>query len=206
MSFKVSGDFAKKLDRWAELLESSKVIVKHASQAQAEVALTLIGEGFASEQDPYGKRWAPKKKPDGRKVLHGDTTRLRNGWHVAKSGMGGWQVDPGVEYAAYHQEPRGNSRPQRRMVPDSARGLPREWAEEFEAVAVAVAIDHFAEAAASSKPKTKKRTKSPPVSAIVQTSSSSSSGTRRRTRRRSSGSAFATLRRLRSLAKRAGVL
>lgn len=191
MAFKVSGDFAKKLDRWAELLESSKVIVRHTSQAQAEVALTLISEGFQHEQDPYGKRWAPKKKPDGRKVLHGETTRLRNGWHVAKAGMGGWQVDPGVDYAAYHQAPRGNSRPTRRMVPDSARGLPKEWAVEFEAVAMAEAIDHFKEAAGSAKPKTKKRTRSAPA-----TTASSSS---RKTSRRKTGSRRQP-RRLRTLA------
>jgi len=158
VAFKVSGDFQKKFDRWRELLDKAEVIVKHTSRAQAEVAVTLIGEGFDNESDPYGKRWAAKKTDDGRKVLHGETTRLRNGWHVASSDKGGFQVDPGVEYAAYHQEPRGNSRPQRMQVPDS-RGLPNEWADEFRAVAMAEAIDHFAEAANDTKPRIKKRSK-----------------------------------------------
>lgn len=199
MAFKVSGDFAKKLDRWAELLESSKVIVRHTSQAQAEVALTLIGEGFQHEQDPYGKRWAPKKKPDGRKVLHGETTRLRNGWHVAKAGMGGWQVDPGVEYAAYHQAPRGNSRPTRRMVPDSARGLPKEWAEELAAVALAEAVDHFAEAGGV-KPKVKKRTSN------TAGSIEADEGRRKKRRGMTIGGFIRRLQRIRALARRAGVL
>lgn len=157
---KVSGDFAKQLDRWAELLGESKVIVEQTSRVQAEVALTLIGETFENETDPYGEKWDLKKVDDGRKVLHGETTRLRNGWHVVSTSMSGWRVDPAVEYAAYHQEPRGNSRPQRMMVPSRSRGLPKEWAEEFEAVAMAACHDHFAAAADGSKPNVKRVRKS----------------------------------------------
>lgn len=203
MAFKVSGDFAKKFDRWQELLNSASVIVRHTSEAQAEVALTLIGEGFDNEADPYGRGWESKQVDDGRKILHGETTRLRNGWHVAKATDGGWQVDPGVEYAAYHQEPRGDSRPTRRMVPDASLGLPKEWAEEFEAVAIAEAMEHFDEAADGPKPRVKKRTSNKAFSSIEP---ANDRGTRRRTRGGSLGSMIRTLRRIRSLARRSGVL
>jgi hypothetical protein len=203
MAIKVSGDFKKQFDRWRELLDSASVIVRHTSEAQAEVALTLIGEGFDRETDPYGRKWASKKKDDGRKILHGETTRLRNGWHVSKSTKGGWQVDPGVEYAAYHQEPRGGSRPTRRMVPDASLGLPKEWSEEFEAVAIAEAMTHFAEAADGSKPAVKKRTSNKAFTGIE---AANDRGSRRRTRGGSLGGMLRQLRRLRSLAKKSGVL
>lgn len=188
MAVKVSGDFAQKMDRWAQLLESSSVIVRHTSQVQAEVALTLIGEGFDRETDPYGRRWEPKKKPDGRKTLHGETTRLRNGWHITRSSMGGWQVDPSVEYAVFHQEPIGNARPTRRMVPSTALGLPAEWKREFRAVAIAAAIEHFKEAAASVVPKFMKRTRSAPTGASAPASKP----------QKKRGGVIRTLRRLRS--------
>jgi phage gpG-like protein len=194
---KISGDFAKALDRWAELLEDSKVIVEQTSRVQAEVALTLIGETFEHETDPYGEKWDPKQVDDGRKVLHGETTRLRNGWHVVQTSMSGWRVDPAVEYAAYHQEPRGNSRPQRMMVPSRSRGLPKEWAEEFEAVALAVCHDHFAAAADGSKPKHKKPAKESPDGGGV--------GPGSRSRRKRRGGSFG-LRDLKRLARRVGVI
>jgi phage gpG-like protein len=156
MSVKVSGNFAKKLDRWAELLRDAEVIVRRTSQAQAEVSVTLVGEGFESEQDPYGTRWEPKKVDDGRKVLHGETSALRTGWHVASVGKDGFQIAPSVEYAAYHQSPRSGSRPQRMMVPSGIKGLPREWVKEFEAVALAEAAIHFQEAA-NGKPRKGRR-------------------------------------------------
>lgn len=153
MSFKLTGDFARKLERWQQLLRSSDAIVTHTSRAQAEVALTLIGEGFQDETDPYGDRWKPKQKPDGRKVLHGETSRLRTGWHIESAGKNSWQVAPSVPYAAYNQ-------PTRMQVPSASRGLPDEWAKEFEAVAVAEAIHHFAETATGPAPSHKKRTRS----------------------------------------------
>lgn len=187
--FKTSGDFEKKLDRWAELLQTASVIVKHTSRAQAEVALTLIGEGFEDETDPYGRKWDKKKRDDGRKVLHGKTSRLRTGWHVSKVGNNGFTVDPSVPYAAYHQAPRGGSRPKRMQVPSAERGIPREWAEEFKNVAIAEALTHFAEAADGPAPKHKKRTHSP--AAANDNARAPSKGTRKRRGLR-------TLRRLRS--------
>ena len=181
MSFKVSGDFAAKMDRWAELLNTASVIVKHTSKAQAEVALTLIGEGFEDETDPYGRKWAKKKTPDGRKVLHGETSRLRTGWHVAKAGADGWRVDPSVPYAAFNQAPRGGSRPARMQVPSSSRGLPREWAKELKAVAIEEALTHFAIAADGTAPSHTKKTRSAPAAA---SGGSRSSGGKRRAGRR----------------------
>ncbi len=125
------------------------------SKVAAEVSLTLIGEGFEDERDPYGEKWAEKKQPDGRKVLHGETTRLRNGWHVVGSDASGFEVAPSVDYAGYHQSGTSRMVP-RKMVPDASRGLPKEWADEFKAIAMATAINHFGVAANGSAPSHKR--------------------------------------------------
>lgn len=199
MAVKVSGDYAKKLDRWQQLLNASSVIVKHASRAQAEIAITLIGEGFEDETDPYGRRWKKKQADDGRKILHGETSRLRTGWHV-KATQSGWRVDPSVEYAAYHQAPRKKSRPRRMMVPSAARGIPSEWAKEFEAVAVAEAMEHFGAAANGSKPKVKTR-----KVASAAAASSGGSSKKRRGGTRTIGGFVRKLKQIRALARKAGI-
>ncbi len=184
---KVSGDFAAKMTRWAELLESSKLIVSTMSKVAAEVSLTLIGEGFENETDPYGEKWASKKTPDGRKVLHGETTRLRNGWHVTGSDASGFEVAPSVDYAGYHQSGTSKMVP-RKMVPDASRGLPKEWADEFKAIAMATAINHFGSAANGAAP-THKR---------PETSSGGGGGGGSRKRATSTKRGLKTLKRLRT--------
>jgi hypothetical protein len=137
-AYKVSGNAQDKLLSWAGLMRESHILVEAQSEALAEVMIALIAEGFNKERDPYGRKWAKKKKPDGRKVLHGETTRLRNGWHV-KSNRRGFRVAPSVTYAAHHQAPRFGRRPTRMMVPSGSRGLPRRWRDEMATVAIAVA-------------------------------------------------------------------
>jgi phage gpG-like protein len=128
---------------WVGLMKDAHTLVEVQSQALAETMIELIGEGFNAERDPYGRRWAPKKKPDGRKVLHGETSRLRNGWHVVSARRRGFHVAPSVEYAAYHQAPRFGRRPTRMMVPTPGLGLPRKWQADMTAVAIACARIHF---------------------------------------------------------------
>lgn len=159
MTIKTSGNFAQKLDRWSQLLETSDMLVSSMSRIQSEVALTLIGEEFETETDPYGEHWAPKKSDDGRKILHGETTRLRNGWHVVGSDASGFEVAPSVDYAGFHQS--GTSKMvARKMVPTASRGFPREWVNEFKAVATAQFVKHFGLAANGTAPNYKHPTSS----------------------------------------------
>lgn len=146
---KVSGNGAKKLDDWAKLMRSGETLVEMQSEALAETMITLIGEGFNRERDPYGRKWAKKKKPDGRKVLHGETSRLRNGWHVVRGRRRGFSVAPSVDYAAPHQAPRRSpktnelKRPVRMMVPVTSLGLPKSWQRDMNAVAIGIAKAFF---------------------------------------------------------------
>lgn len=135
----VKGDFGK-LAGWEALLKNVDAVLPATSAALAEATINLIQDGFDRGTDPYGKPWKPKKKADGRGALHGETGRLRTGWHRTKAGAGEFEVAPSVEYAAPHQSPKrraggGLKRPRRMMVPTGSRGLPESWAEAYKDVA-----------------------------------------------------------------------
>lgn len=80
---------------------------------------------FATQRDPYGKRWKRKQKSDGRPVLTGETRQLRRniGKRVTASGF---EVSADTDYASFHN--RGTRHiPQRKIFPVPKRGLPRDW-------------------------------------------------------------------------------
>lgn len=137
----VTGDFGK-LEAFEKLLDSGDAMLPPMSRAMAEEVIDLTKQRFREERDPYGQPWAPKKRPDGRKVLSGPTSRLKGGWHVKEADGGGFTIAPSVAYAAPHQAPRRSPitgllrRQRRRMVPDAAQGLPESYAEALEEVAL----------------------------------------------------------------------
>ena len=99
----------KKLANVAKVLD----IVSHSV---SEEILNLIRQTFVDETDPYGRRWRPKQRRDGRKTLSGRTGRLKNSWHVQKADSTGFVIATDVKYAAYHQAGAGRL-PRRMMVP-----------------------------------------------------------------------------------------
>ena len=132
-----TGDFHK-LKEWEALFKTAPELMGPLSQDAAEETLLLVQETFRRQSDPYGIRWPPKKRSDGRAVLTGKTSRLRSGWHIERRGKFAWAIAPSVKYAAAHQDPRPRSGwgkrpgsmtqlPRRAMVP--YRGLPDEWRE-----------------------------------------------------------------------------
>lgn len=139
---KVEGNGARVIADWRKIFEDSDESMRMASRAMAEEMLGLTFERFRAETDPYGKRWKPKKRRDGRKTLSGKTSRLKGGWHIVRCDGGGWMIAPSVAYAAPHQKPGVNPatgspyRPRRMMVPDSALGLPAEYDKALEEAAV----------------------------------------------------------------------
>jgi phage gpG-like protein len=139
----VTGNGPAKMLDWIGLMKNSHILIEVQSQALAEVMITLVAEGFNRERDPYGRKWAKKKKPDGRMVLHGKTSRLRNGWHVVSARRRGFHIAASVEYAAYHQAPRFNRRPARMMVPTPALGIPKSWQRDMTPVAIGIAKAYF---------------------------------------------------------------
>lgn len=124
----VRGDFAK-LGRLITKLEAAARgdILTDLNRNLAEEAIELIREGFSSESDPYGSKWAALKYRSGR-ILQ-DTGRLRSGFKVSKVTKRGFRVSASVTYASYHQGGTKRGLPARRMVPD--RGLPAKWKSSF---------------------------------------------------------------------------
>lgn len=73
----------------------------------AEDAIGLIKDGFRTQTDPYGEPWAPKKYPDGRMALSGETSRLKNGWKPSRRDSDSVTITPSVDYAHHHQSGTG---------------------------------------------------------------------------------------------------
>lgn len=127
----LTGDF-QKLAKWANAigeLESPKLRFQVADE-MADATLGLVAQGFARQSDPYGKPWAPKKKPDGRPILRGKSGKLAQ----FKKGVvspSGFRCDMGAPYGVFHQS--GTSRMRaRKMVPD--RRLPRTWSSAYQEI------------------------------------------------------------------------
>lgn len=107
ISTKVYGDYAT-LDKWIRRfgeLASGKAMLD-VSRDMAKATLELIDQGFEKQQDPFGNPWKPKKEPDGRRILHGKTGKLRR-WNVQFADMGGFKVASKAPYAGVHQNGSG---------------------------------------------------------------------------------------------------
>lgn len=138
MRFKVDGDF-EKLEDWEKAFASADKLLGTMSRDMAEELVGLVKERWRKQADPYGQKWKPKKKRDGRQILVGKTARLKGGWHVKRASRGGFTIAPSVDYAGFHQTGT-KFIPPRRMVPTKARGLPREWRNNLNEIIQ----DHFA--------------------------------------------------------------
>jgi hypothetical protein len=131
----LTGDFGK-LARWTRKfgdLSDSRAAFEIAD-GMAEAALGLVAEGFSREADPFGNRWAPKKRDDGRRILRGETNRLIQ-FRKQFVNQHGFRVTSLAPYARYHQSGtrRMVARP---MVPRGNR-LPAKWSSEFRGVFIA---------------------------------------------------------------------
>lgn len=141
MSLTITGDFAK-LSEWQKTIETTPSVLADISRIGAEELLDLVQQGFDAESNPYGDRWKPKKRDDGRAILVGKTARLRRGWHTKKSDKGGFTIAPSVSYAAFHQ--RGTKRMSKRMmVPQRSSGLPPKWKQALIEVNALVMREHL---------------------------------------------------------------
>lgn len=139
MSIKLKGDFGKLRD-WKRRFGGAAVDqAKRAVLANVgEEVLELIAEGFAKEQAPSGRSWAPLKVRAGR-ILQ-DTGRLRSSFHRKAISSVSVTIGPGVTYARFHQDGtrRMVARP---MVPDGK--LPQKWSIRIERVAKEALADAF---------------------------------------------------------------
>jgi hypothetical protein len=130
-----SGDMGK-IARWSSAISKldSLGFRFQVADTLSDVSLGLVAEGFARETDPFGRRWAPKKRPDGRRILRGETNRLVQ-FRKAFVNQHGYRIESRAPYGHYHQT--GTSRMvARKMTPDGR--LPPRWASELRSAAIAM--------------------------------------------------------------------
>lgn len=128
----LTGDF-QKLSQWSKKFEKIGSASTRFSIASdmADAHLRAIARQFDRERNPYGVRWRPKKKPDGRKTLRGPTGRLRR-FHKITVNQYGYRVGSEAPYLRYHQ--KGTSRMvARKVIPDEQR-IPGELTREFKRI------------------------------------------------------------------------
>ena len=130
-----------KLRHWIVLMRENEVLLGAVTDRMSKRTLGLIAQGFRDEKNPYGEPWAPKRRPDGRKILHGKTGQLRR-FRAVQVAPRLFLVEPGADYAAVHQSPK-TGQPQRMMVPSSDRGLPDSWKKSLSRAAIKAMRDHF---------------------------------------------------------------
>ncbi len=103
---------------------------EHASEVAGEKLVELTQAGFELQRDPHGKKWRRKKKPDGRKILHGKTGDLKRLWE-AEASRRAIKLESPVKYFGVHQ--KGNAtHPRRAMVP--YKGLPKKYEKALEEI------------------------------------------------------------------------
>ena len=104
MTIVATVDLSELVDLNKQLLSAGNIVIE-ISEAQAQIAINLIRDGFDAETDPYGEAWKAKQRPNRYKILSGNTSLLRNSWHASQVTKRGWTVKAGVDYASYHQSP-----------------------------------------------------------------------------------------------------
>jgi hypothetical protein len=134
----LTGDFGK-LARWERALgqlATGKAAFDIADE-MADTALGLVAESFGRESDPFGRRWAPKKTPNGKAILRGETNRLVQ-WRKSFVNQYGYAITSRATYAKFHQRGTFNKDGSQRMVArpmaPTGRRLPPKWSSEFRGV------------------------------------------------------------------------
>jgi hypothetical protein len=126
------GDFGR-LDLWARKLGAlaSASVAFEVSEQMANRTLGFIAQEFEQERDPFNRRWSPKKRPDGRKILRGETNRLIQ-WRKTYVNQHGFKLSTPAPYFRYHQT--GTRRMVARKILPTGTRLPAVWSSEFRGI------------------------------------------------------------------------
>ena len=136
------GDSLRRLEKIAKACHGAGRKVADVRQNVADEVLTLIDKGFRETVDPYGKRWAPKKRENGMPTLQ-HTSRMRRSYFARVVGSR-IVVKNATPYAGYHQDGTKHM-VARKTVPDRS-AIPRNWEKPLREAARAPLIRYFNEA------------------------------------------------------------
>lgn len=97
----------KKLGEWVTRFERVASPQFHSQLAKevAETTLDLVDDGFESESSPYGKAWAKKKEPDGKKILE-RSGKLRRSIKAKSTSASQLVFKADTPYSGYHNTGR----------------------------------------------------------------------------------------------------
>lgn len=134
----ITGDWGT-LERWIKSFEKleSPNFPREMALKMGVQSLKFIREGFKKQSDPFGNPWKPKVRPDGRKILHGETDKLNASWQIESYSPTGFVIMSVLPYALPHQfgaVKRGTNWriPRRPMTPD--HNLPNSWIDSFDKI------------------------------------------------------------------------
>jgi phage gpG-like protein len=140
MTVRIKVDGARELARLRREVKRAPKLLDAIGLQVGEEFLGLVQDGFREQRNPFGHAWPPKKRPDGRAILVGRTTRLRRSWHLERTARGVITIASAVVYTPYHQH--GTRRmPARKMVPDDE--LPPAWNAALNETALELLEQHF---------------------------------------------------------------
>lgn len=101
----------------------SPAAMRGLNAALGDEALNLIQQGFAKQQDPYGRPWFPKRFPDGKKILRSGGA-LEKSWFRSYVGPDVVIVTSRARHAVFAQRGTGIFGPSRQRIhPKTGRAL-----------------------------------------------------------------------------------
>jgi hypothetical protein len=122
----LTGDFGV-LDEWQRgiLALGSPNSLHDVSAKFAAESLSRTDDEFAKQADPFGRPWAPKKRPDGRRIGQGKTGKLRSSYQVKTLSRFGFTIGSRATYRGYFS---------RRRALSPGRRVPGSWDNSFDRI------------------------------------------------------------------------
>jgi phage gpG-like protein len=108
-------------------IKDARILRKEISNALSRASKRLISNQFAKEQDPYGKKWAPKIVSNGKKILI-DTGKMRRAFrYFAK--LRTVTITNNIFYSTFHQT--GTKKMAQRMIFPLKNKTSITWTKAF---------------------------------------------------------------------------
>lgn len=122
----LDGDFGKVTafgDRVGSL--ATPAFMRQVSKEIADEGLNLVQVGFSTQTNPYHSPWAPKKYPDGRSILRGNSGRLERSFVRLYAGPDAATIGSKARHAVFAQRGTGIYGPHKRRI--AAKGKAMRW-------------------------------------------------------------------------------
>lgn len=124
--FDVLEQWARRIDRLAA--DATRTAV---SKEMAETALGLVADDFSGEHGPFGGRWKPKQRPDGRPIGVGRTGKLAK-YRIRHVDGVSFRIGSDAPYSKFFHG--GTRRMKARMIVPNNGRIPSAWSARFASI------------------------------------------------------------------------